>query len=237
MKKLIFFAALALSCSPLFAQFTISAGYTSASARFHDVEYFGDSIYMKNGGVGADVEQKQRGFNVGLGVQGLKGGGPYMRLGMNFSKHGQKSMTLADGSTMRLRSTATDLYVAAGGMFGGGAGGAVYALLGATYTTGRLDLGGNWSGLEGKYKGNQIKFSYGLGVGLFSESGFGLSLDFYCNFSDKDSKNFMENGDKKLPRDYATYLVNPTGYTGEYVRSTNGYIRGQVTLHIPLGGK
>lgn len=236
MRKIILLAVILFSVHPLFSQFVISAGYTSASVKFHDVLYFGDSLKIKNGGQELDIPQKQRGFNVGLGIAGA-GNGTYMRTGLNFTKYGQKALSLADGSSLRLRSSATDAYLAAGALFGGDAGGALYVLFAATYTTGRLDLNGSWNGLEGTYKGHAVKFSYGIGAGLVLESGAGLTFDLYCNFSEKDSKQFLEKDGAKLPRDYSTYSANPTGYSGEYVRASNGYIRGQFTLHIPLGGK
>lgn len=212
-----------------------SLGYTNLSENLVGITSFSETAASLNGGSPINVKQGRPGFNVGLGMH-IPGQGetaPYARLGLNFSHSGGDAVDL-DAFSLRSKSNAIDLMLGGGIMTESGA--AFYILAGPGFITNKWDVNGTTE-LNGIYQTSFMKFSYGLGLGLYGEGGGGLALDVLCNFSGKPEDKFPENQDGlTLPADYAVYQSDPANYNGDAVHSGYNYIRAQVTLFLGLGG-
>ena len=215
----------------------LSFGYTSASERNVDIEYFGQHAQTSNNGQALVYSQPRKGFNIGLGMEtadvedGING---YLRLGLNYSYYGGKTFTA--NKDFRSSMNAIDANLCLG--FGQGIGSgemmvAFYGIVGGTYGFEKLKLSSNY-GLSSKYNASRMNVSYGLGLGLINIRGYALCIDALLALPPASDKHVFTSKDQSLPRDYDAYKNSQSAYNGGYVSANWKWFRAEIKLIIPL---
>lgn len=215
----------------------LSFGYTSASERNGDIEYFGQHALSANNGQTLTYIQPRKGYNIGLGMESAdveEGMNGYLRVGLNYSYFGGK--TFDNNTSVKSSMNAIDANLAFGlgqGIGGGDMMVAFYGIVGGTYGHEKLKMASTYS-ISTKYSASRMNLSYGLGLGLISTRGFGLCLDVLLALPPSSNKHVFNGDAGDLPLDYDSYKLLGNAYNGGFVGANWKWMRADIKIIIPL---